>query len=472
MTKNKKTDWKDFIDWKKDKNGNETSTAENTAKNYEMYLEHNPKYNGRLKYNEYRKRQEFNYGTAEEPLWEPMTETVYSKIYMDIDSDLKVSCNMSKVNAAINVVLDNHRYHEVTDYFNSLQWDHVPRIETFFIDWLKADDTPLNREITRLFFLGAVKRIIKPGCKFDNILITIGEQGCGKTHLIERLSHGFGYVNNIKIDKEQEYGQKLDNTWFAVFDELASLNKKEASDIKSWFSITEDTFRSPYEHVPHVHKRHCVYYGTTNDEYFLRDYTTRCERRYWTIKCHQTKAESWEKFRDFTDEIIDQLWAEAVHLYCENPDVALDINGEYYDMLEEVQQQFRTSNEDNVAETLENLLNQEYILDKDGMFKSDRDCVDQMKGKTRDMQYGEHFGHINIIFSRQVKMILKEVIHDVRKHKYFENETSGFNKRWEVNKFNKKFKTNVYRRKDFIEDTHAVVEEKSVMTKEEETLFS
>ena len=454
----KKTDWRSFITWKQDKYGDDTTIAENKACNYLAYLENNPKYKGRLKYNEYRTQIEFNYGTADNPIWKPIEDVVYNKIHSDIDNDLGLSTRC-KVEDAISLCADNHKYHEVIEYFNSLTWDHKPRVETLFIDWLKADDTPLNREMTKLWLIGGVKRIVEPGCKFDNILITIGEQGSGKTWIIEKLSNGFGCVSNIKIDKEQEYGQKLDNTWIAVFDELASLNKKEANDIKSWFSITMDTFRSPYGHVPMVHKRHCIYYGTTNEWYFLRDYTARCERRYWTILCHQTRAESWEKFSNFTQDVIDQIWAEAVYMYQQNPDIELDIKGDYVNMLEKVQQQFKTSNEDTIAESLENLLDQEYILDKDGMFKNDQDCINQMKGKTRDMQGNEHYGHINVIPARQIKLILKEVLHDVRKHKYFENETSGFGKRWYVNIFENKIGTRVYKRVNTIVDNVEVNEE-------------
>lgn len=446
----RKTNWRDFIAWKQDKYGDDTFVAENIAENYEAYLDHNDKYAKRIKYNEYRKQIEFNFGTASKPKWEAITNVVYARIHSDIDNDLHIS-NRQKVEDAIQLVADSNRYHEVVDYFNSLMWDHKPRVETFFIDWLKADDTKLNREMTRLWFIAAVKRMLQPGCKFDNILITVGPQGSGKSWLVEKLSNGFGYETNIRIDKEQEYGQKLDNTWFAVFDELASLNKKEASDIKKWFSITMDTFRSPYARVPEVHKRHCIYYGTTNDDYFLRDYTDKCERRYWTIYCHQTKEESWEKFKNFNQEVIDQIWAEALELYLANTDVELDIKGEYYQMLEDVQQNFKTSNEDTIAETLENLLDQEYILDKDGLFRNDQDCISQMKGKSRDMLPNEHFGHINKIPSRQIKLILKEVLHDVRKHKYFQNETSGFSTRWRVHYMDGKIGTMCYGRINPIE---------------------
>ena len=120
-------------------------------------------------------------------------------------------------------------------------------------------------------------------------------------------------------------------------------------------------------------------------------------------------------------------------------------------MLEDVQQNFKTSNEDTIAETLENLLDQEYILDKDGLFRNDQDCISQMKGKSRDMMPNEHFGHINKIPSRQIKLILKEVLHDVRKHKYFQNETSGFSTRWRVHYMDGKIGTMCYGRINPIE---------------------
>ena len=45
--------------------------------------------------------------------------------------------------------------------------------------------------MTMKWMLAAVKRILVPGCKFDNMLVLQGGQGIGKSTMCERLSKGF-----------------------------------------------------------------------------------------------------------------------------------------------------------------------------------------------------------------------------------------------------------------------------------------
>ena len=57
-------------------------------------------------------------------------------------------------------------------------WDGNPRIESLFIEHLKAEDTQLYREAALGFMVMSVKRIFEPGCNLQFMPVFIGKQGC------------------------------------------------------------------------------------------------------------------------------------------------------------------------------------------------------------------------------------------------------------------------------------------------------
>lgn len=75
----------------------------------------------------------------------------------------------------------------VVDYLNSLRWDGIPRVETLFIDYLGAEDTPYTRAVARKCLAAAVTRAFHPGAKYDQVVIFSGPQGIGKSTLVAHL---------------------------------------------------------------------------------------------------------------------------------------------------------------------------------------------------------------------------------------------------------------------------------------------
>ena len=72
---------------------------------------------------------------------------------------------------AANLRCLENRHHPVRDYLDALTWDRRLRVERWLIDYLGADDTPLNHAFGRLVLVAAVRRVREPGCKFDTILV-------------------------------------------------------------------------------------------------------------------------------------------------------------------------------------------------------------------------------------------------------------------------------------------------------------
>ena len=225
---------------------------------------------------------------------------------------------------------------------------------------MDADDTELNRYMTKIWFVAAVKRIFEPGCKFDNMIVLQGEQGIGKSSICDLISLNFS--NNVSLNEigHKDLINKLNRTWIAVVDELDSFNKKEMSNIKTFISNTKDTARLAFGKNAETYSRHCVFIGSTNDSTFLRDNTSDVERRFWVIKCNKTKKDS-RIFDILTDDYVRQLWAESVYYYRKNPNMYLDIKKELINDFGKEMKKFKMYVDDVAMDYLNSILEKRYM---------------------------------------------------------------------------------------------------------------
>ena len=284
--------------------------------------------------------------------------TLLSNLFSNVagfESDKKLR------NVITEAALDNS-YHPVKQYLESIVWDGVPRVETMFTTFLSAKDCELYHVYAKLFMIAAIKRVYKPGCKFDNMLVLQGEQGNGKSTFCEKLAvNDKWYNDNIIIaDRDKDSLLYMQDAWIVIMDELDAWNKADSNAAKGFMSKRSDKFRAPYAQNSEEHPRHCVFIGNTNDETFLKDSTAITERRYWVIKTEGNWETSRDKIKLMTPEMIDQLWAEAMVMYKENKDIELVIPPELYKTMVDEQLQFKNENGCEQYDFLEDILNREY----------------------------------------------------------------------------------------------------------------
>jgi predicted P-loop ATPase len=212
-----------------------------------------------------------------------------------------------KIDAALSLHSAKHAFNDVQGYLNGLTWDGIPRLDTLFIDYLGAEDTPYTRAVTRKVFAAAVARAITPGVKFDYMTILSGPQGIGKSTLLSRMSRGW-FNDSIRTFEGKEASELLQGVWLVEISELDAFRRTDISRIKQFLSLQADRFRAAYgRHVKEM-PRCCVFFGTTNNREYLQDKTGN--RRFWPVDVGiQTPTKSI--FRDLDDN-LDQLWAEAV----------------------------------------------------------------------------------------------------------------------------------------------------------------
>lgn len=211
-----------------------------------------------------------------------------------------------QVNDTIDIVAQDHAFHPVEEYLEGLQWDGVSRIET----WLPGEQNAHTQRVARLVAVQAVARVLNPGVKVDNCLILSGGEGLGKTRFIEMMSRGWHtQLGSIEGSALRDTVMHMSKSWITISDEGVAMKKADADALKQFITLTHDNVRLPYARETVDLPRRQVIWGTTNNVVFLR--AQEGNRRFLVV-------EVTKKIDEFTDEYVDQVWAEAVHIWKES----------------------------------------------------------------------------------------------------------------------------------------------------------
>lgn len=201
------------------------------------------------------------------------------------------------------------RFHPVRDYLSTLNWDGRPRLDTLFVDYLGVADNDYTRAVTRKALVGAVARVMTPGCKFDYMPVFVGKQGRGKSSIIYKLAGSAEWFSDslVTFDGSKAF-EAVTGKWLIEVPEMHAFDRATMNQAKAFISKQSDFYRAAYAEFPEDRNRQCVFFGTTNNTDCLRDETGG--RRFWTLDTDET-----ERKKDLFNELDlerDQIWAEAV----------------------------------------------------------------------------------------------------------------------------------------------------------------
>jgi len=210
---------------------------------------------------------------------------------------------------AVAAVARRNSYHVVRDYLRKLEWDQKPRVRTWLVDYLGVEDSPYARAVSYKWLLGAVGRVMEPGCKMDNVLILEGAQGAGKSRSIKMLfGEEWSMEANISLN-DADAVEVLGGKWAIELAELDALNKSDSAAAKRWITTQADVYRPKYARRAIRVPRQFVVVGTVNLDAYLKDETGN--RRYWPVR-----VQPWIALASLRSD-RDQLWAEACSMYSE-----------------------------------------------------------------------------------------------------------------------------------------------------------
>jgi putative DNA primase/helicase len=185
-------------------------------------------------------------------------------------------------------------------------WDGELRLENMLCEGWGAVRNDYTAAVGRCFVMGAVARIMEPGCQVDMLPVFEGGQGIGKTTALRDLFSRRWHTEPTYRMGDKDFYLALSSKWCVELSELAAFKGASAELVNSVVTRVEDYFRVPYERMPSAHPRMCVFAGTTNaDDWNHFEYG---DRRYLPVQCAQIDN-AWIRTHR------EALFAEALHRY-------------------------------------------------------------------------------------------------------------------------------------------------------------
>lgn len=203
-----------------------------------------------------------------------------------------------------------NRYHPVHEWLDTGDaWDRVKRLDdviNLFTE--KPGYNPiLKHEILTKWFVSGMAALYEPNFKTRGVLVLQGDQGIGKTSILQSLFPSFAFSAGASyISGNKDSLEHLTSFWCSELAELEGIfNKTDISAMKAFISNDKDVIRFPYEKRIEEMERRSFFCGSVNDEAFLKDKTGNT--RFWVIPV---------KALNYKHKInIRQFWLEIREIY-------------------------------------------------------------------------------------------------------------------------------------------------------------
>ena len=271
------------------------------------------------------------------------------KKYIYEEYDLELSTD--KIASALELTKRERARNPVEEYIRAEEWDGAPRVETLLIRYLGAEDSELNRAMTRKWMAAAVARALEPGIKFDHVLMLAGSQGIGKSTFFATIGgKWFSDSFNFAAGDKDKY-EALTGAWILEIGELNGLKRVDAEAAKSFLTKTSDSFRPAYARKSETYPRHTVFAATTNEPNPLTGQDGN--RRWWVVPVKGGVPVS--RWLPELRQLTPQIWAEALTIYEAGEQLFLDEKLEK--QIRERQENYNVVQEDDLRSQVINLLN-------------------------------------------------------------------------------------------------------------------
>ena len=288
----------------------------NTLQNFVTALTHDPVFAGNIRRNLFKERMSMTcpvWWTRKSDMIDDM-DVAFLRLYLEEHYGLR---SEKLIYPALNIVSTAQAFHPVRDRLNSLVWDGTPRIRSCLHHFLGADESDYVEEMLKHFLLGAIRRVFRPGSKYEEMLCLVGGQGAGKSTFFRLLAiRDEWFSDDLKKLDDDRVFQKLQGHWiFEMSEMLAASSAKSIEEIRSFISRQKETYRTPYESQPKDRLRQCVFGGSSNTLDFL-PLDRAGNRRFLPIMIYSENAEVHIlEDEDASRAYLLQVWAESMSIY-------------------------------------------------------------------------------------------------------------------------------------------------------------
>lgn len=306
--------WIPDLIWKKD------GLAPCLSNVYQI-LAHRPEWRGVVAYDEFAlcvvKRKPPPYALGAPGEWDATDD---SRTAMWLSREYQFTPSSATVAEAVEVLARANAWHPVREWLKGLEWDGEKRLTTWLTKYLGVKPAELKpnarpeeiekhereleyiKRVAKWWLMGAVKRVLQPGCKFDYCLVLEGLQGKGKSTALAII--GGEWFGDTDLDlAHKDSMSALRGKLVYEIAELGALARSEEKRQKSFLSRRVDEYRPVYGRREIKAPRQVVFGGSTNEFEWNKDPTGG--RRFWPVEC------SGEFDLDGLRSARDQLFAEA-----------------------------------------------------------------------------------------------------------------------------------------------------------------
>ena len=259
----------------------------------------------RLRFNQLTEMMEFD--------GREVPEELVNLLYVQLSQhDIGVSKNAA-IDAILFAAMGNS-YHPIREYLDGLLTDvsiEPAEIDSLAKTYLGTSDR-LYDDMLAGTVIGAVQRVIQPGCQMDYVLTLKGKQGEKKSTWLERLCGHRDWYCSTKQSNNKDLMMIIGTSWLIEMAELETLTAgKEAGDLKAMVTDKVCRYRKPYGKGLSKEPRGSIFVASVNTTDFLRDPTGN--RRYWVIPTGLAEGEHLDL--DLVRRDRDRIWKAAYLAY-------------------------------------------------------------------------------------------------------------------------------------------------------------
>lgn len=239
--------------------------------------------------------------------WQAFGDADYSRLRITLERRSFEAVGKELIRDVVMLAADEQPFDSAVTWLESLKWDGVPRVDTFFQHYFGVEPSAYCRAVSLYTWTALAGRVLTPGCKADMVPILVGPQGCGKSTGVAALSPDPSFFTEISFaEKDDDLARKMRGRLVAEIGELRGLHTKELESIKAFITRTHENWIPKYREFATQFPRRLVFIGTTNQDEFLADDTGN--RRWLPLRVGQVQV-------DLLKKDVLQLWAEAREVF-------------------------------------------------------------------------------------------------------------------------------------------------------------
>ena len=248
----------------------------------------------------------------------PADDVALDTIWVRISDSFRFRPSKEVLRTILTVDAQASTFHPVRDYLDALEWDGTPRLDSWLTTYAGAEPSAYVQAVGALPLIAAIRRVRRPGAKFDELLVLESPQGTFKSTALRALCPRDAWFSDdlpLGVDSKQVI-ERTSGRWIIEAAEMHGNRGREAEQLKVFLSRQVDgPVRLAYGRLPVTVARQFILIGTTNARTsYLKDFTGA--RRFWPVAVKVFDIEALRRDRD-------QLWAEAAEREAQGESIRL-----------------------------------------------------------------------------------------------------------------------------------------------------